>query len=153
MNSYSVSVPVDDDGYLRRECPTCERQFKWHVGPTGDRPSDATDLAVYSCPLCGENAEPDQWWTQEQLDYVQAAAAGPIMEELNEELRKALSGSYGLFEVTVESDRAPGPPAAIHEPNDLVIVQSPCHPWEPVKIPDDWNDTLHCLICGAEFAI
>ena len=24
-----MSMPLDSDGFLRRECPTCEREFKW----------------------------------------------------------------------------------------------------------------------------
>ncbi len=24
-----ISMPLDSDGFLRRECPTCEREFKW----------------------------------------------------------------------------------------------------------------------------
>jgi hypothetical protein len=25
----SIPFPLDDDGFLRRECPTCDREFKW----------------------------------------------------------------------------------------------------------------------------
>ena len=24
-----MEIPLDSDGFLRRECPTCEREFKW----------------------------------------------------------------------------------------------------------------------------
>jgi hypothetical protein len=27
--SIPMSLPLDGDGFLRRECPKCERQFKW----------------------------------------------------------------------------------------------------------------------------
>jgi len=27
----SMSIPLDEDGFLRRECPTCEREFKLFV--------------------------------------------------------------------------------------------------------------------------
>jgi hypothetical protein len=29
----SMSLPLDGDGFLRRECPTCEREFKWLPSP------------------------------------------------------------------------------------------------------------------------
>jgi hypothetical protein len=28
-----MSMPLDSDGFLRRECPTCEREFKWFSTP------------------------------------------------------------------------------------------------------------------------
>jgi hypothetical protein len=27
--SIPVAMPLDSDGFLRRECPTCQQQFKW----------------------------------------------------------------------------------------------------------------------------
>src|SRR6266542_1308027 len=35
----------------------------------------------------------------------------------------------------------------------MIPVASPCHPYEPVKILDDSNAPLHCLVCGAQYAI
>lgn len=46
--SVPVSPPVDQDGFLRRECPTCEKQFKWYVHEEGD--SDAETVEQYSAP-------------------------------------------------------------------------------------------------------
>jgi hypothetical protein len=35
----------------------------------------------------------------------------------------------------------------------MLIVQSPCHPWEPIKIEEFWSGPIHCLVCGIQFAI
>ena len=43
MSSFSVPLPLDSDGFLRRECPHCVQQFKWHHGPTADRPDGEID--------------------------------------------------------------------------------------------------------------
>lgn len=47
----SMSLPLDGDGFLRRECPTCEREFKWVPSPDPEadedvvaRPDDAGRL-------------------------------------------------------------------------------------------------------------
>lgn len=32
----SVPIPRDADGFIRRECPHCIRQFKWHDGPANE---------------------------------------------------------------------------------------------------------------------
>ena len=140
----SVSVPLDE-GFLRRECPSCQRQFKWHDGSTEGRPEDAIDPLVYFCPYCGEPAETDQWWTQEQIEFVTQSAAGPIMEMAEDELSRATN-----LKVTTT---AGAPPPPLVEASDMVEVESPCHEWEPVKIASDWSDPLHCLVCGSRFAV
>ena len=42
--SLAMSSPLDSDGFLYRECPICEREFKWLHTPegdaTGETPSD-----------------------------------------------------------------------------------------------------------------
>ncbi len=51
----------------------------------------------------------------------------------------------------------PGPepvsPGPLVEPPDMVAVVSPCHSWEPIKILENWDEAVHCLVCGQLFAI
>jgi hypothetical protein len=155
-----VEIPVElplDDGFLRRECPRCEQQFKWHVGPTEDAPADQVAPTVYFCPYCGEPAALDQWWTPDQLEYTRGMIAQPVMDMLAEQLGdafKPLNSPRGLISVSTEvTHDEVGEPSSLHEPSDMQIVESPCHPWEPVKVPEGWAEPLHCLVCGTEFAL
>jgi endogenous inhibitor of DNA gyrase (YacG/DUF329 family) len=59
MGTYSVPMPLDDDDFLRRECPHCHQKFKWHDGSTADRLEGQVDPAVYHCPCCGVSAGPN----------------------------------------------------------------------------------------------
>jgi hypothetical protein len=149
--SYSVSIPLDDDGFLRRQCPHCNGQFKVHHGPTPDRPADYVDPPVYHCPVCGESAGLDQWWTEEQLEYAQGVAMGPILRDLSDELGRSMRGVRGIEFKPGRIDE-PEPPPALQEPNDMVMVISPCHSWEPVKVPQIAVASVFCLLCGSEFA-
>lgn len=45
-----VDMPLDDDGFLRRECPTCERQFKWRPG-SEENVEDVKAPEMYYCPV------------------------------------------------------------------------------------------------------
>ena len=153
---YSVSLPVDN-GFLRRECPHCQRQFKWHHGPTDSRPPDAVDPNIYSCPYCGETAALGDWWTREQIEYVQRrTSSGPLIRSLAEETKRSLSnidlGSLLRIGFSVKHNE-PEPPPALHEPHDMMLVESPCHPWEPIKLVEDWNAPIHCLVCGQAFSV
>jgi len=148
----STRLPLDQ-GFLRRQCPECEREFKWHAGPTDDRPDDAVDPSVYWCPYCGITAPAGSWWTQAQIEFAKETIAGPAVKELADELQRSLgSGGTGLIKFSVDYQE-PEPPAALQEPTDMVVVQSPCHPWEPIKIAEEWSAPIHCLVCGAEYAL
>lgn len=35
-----MSLPLDKDGFLRRECPNCERQFKWWPSSSSEETSE-----------------------------------------------------------------------------------------------------------------
>lgn len=151
MSSYSIEVPMDDDGFIRRECPNCEHEFKWHSGPTDDRPLGEIDPSVYFCPLCGESALTDQWWTQTQVEFQQQFIMSHLHEEVEHGLKDAFRGMKGW---TYKPGRNDEPtPASLTEPNDMLIIQPPCHPWEPLKIPNDHLGPVHCLICGQQFAV
>ena len=151
MSSFSIQLPLDDDGFLRRECLHCSQQFKWHHGPTAERPSGEVDLPVYFCPRCGVSAAPDQWFTQEQIAYMEEAMSGPLFREASDAIEEAFRGVKGVTIKRNSSDE-PEPPTALQEPDDMIIVAPPCHPWEPVKVPDEATGEVHCLICGEAFA-
>lgn len=147
-----MQMPLDE-GFLRRECPHCERQFKWHHGATPDRPDDAVDPEIYFCPYCGDPAPEDHWWTAEQIEYAEQSIAGPVLRQLAAELRGSAGGQRkSLFKISVTHDEVDAP-NALQEPPDMVITQAPCHPWEPIKVTTEWTKPLHCLLCGERFAV
>lgn len=149
----AVSFPLDA-GFLRRQCASCRREFKWHHGPTQERPADFVDPPAYSCPYCGKTAPPGEWSTNKQREYLLSVAAGRAIGELTEGLeRMARDHSNGLLKMSVRQGDEPAPAEALVEPDDMVAVASPCHPWEPVKIAGDWQQPVHCLVCGGLFTL
>jgi hypothetical protein len=147
-----VEFPLDTDGFLRRECPNCVEEFKWHYGPTDTRPDGVVDPPQFTCPLCGRQANEDQWFTQDQVQYQHALVNFHMMDVVNAEMEKAFRGSNNLKYTPGKND-AP-PPNPLTEPDDMLIIESPCHPWEPVKVPQERADSgpLFCLVCGETFS-
>lgn len=135
-----VELPLDTDGFLRRECEACGREFKWFQTEAGEgEPEPEED---YFCPYC-RNRE-GNWLTEDQREYATAKAG----EAAAKELRSGLEGSsrsrgFGI-DITVDGPTA-GP---LREPNDMRRVDPSCHPKEPLKVLDGWNGEVHCLICG-----
>ncbi|MGV9880709.1 hypothetical protein [Streptomyces sp. NPDC003006] len=150
-----MTLPLDHDGFLRRQCPRCVRQFKWHHGPANEEAEQQPAPAAYYCPLCGQPAGMDSWWTQEQLEYAQGVTLPAAAREIEQELRTAFKGANSKhvkfnFKGGVN---APDVPTPLTEPDDMVIVTSPCHSYEPVKVPEDASGPHHCLVCGQAFAV
>lgn len=147
----SVAMPLDSDGFLRRECPNCNQEFKWFSHEPDD--SDAERVDQYFCPRCGEPSGIDTWWTPAQLEYAQRSAGPQIDQAVQDSFKDAFRG---LENVTFKPDSnftlgIPTPEPLI-EPDDMVIVEGPCHPSEPLKVPEDSTSRVHCLICGELFA-
>ncbi len=147
----SVSFPLDSDGFLRRECPNCEREFKWFSHAEGD--AAAAQATQYFCPLCGAAADLDEWNTSPQ-NAALLGAAGPHLDRLfSDTVSDAFKGIKGI-EFKSNSDFTLGMPDTepLHEPDDMVIVEPPCHPNEPLKIPEQDSASVHCLVCGSQFS-
>ena len=148
-----VSFPLDSDGFIRRECPHCEREFKWHHGPTNEEAEQQPPWDTYYCPLCGEPAGPDSWWTQAQLELIENAQerligqeVGDMFKDLERSTRRNKYITFKASKINLSDVAEP-----LVEPDDMTMVTSPCHTWEPIKVPDDHVGRMHCLVCGAAF--
>jgi DNA-directed RNA polymerase subunit RPC12/RpoP len=133
--SFGVTIPLDSDGFLRRECPTCEREFKWR--PTPEEDAEPAQDDGYFCPYCGVQAPIGAWLTQGQLALAQniiaTQAIGPMVSKI------------GKYQGPAELD-------PLTEADDMILIDFPCHPAEPLKVQDDWRKAVHCLICGQPLA-
>src|SRR5260221_11528014 len=87
--SISLQLPLDKDGFLRRECPHCGRQFKQWQG-TRDETQESPE--PYYCPYCYASAGADTWYTAQQREYIQQQAmaeiVGPHLYRLQEQVEK-----------------------------------------------------------------
>jgi hypothetical protein len=147
-----VSLPLDSDGFLRRACPTCEREFKWLSAEEGSADAAPVPDGGYFCPYCAIQAPPDTWWTPAQLEAVNSVVRREIVEpelkKFERQLKQSAGRSGGFLDVSVRRERAPEPLPLV-EVDDMRRIDFRCHPGEPVKVHDDWAQSVHCLICGA----
>ena len=61
MDDIRLNIPVltDDDGFVGRECPECEKYFKVKFGTGLD-----TDICI--CPYCQHENTQDHFYTQDK---------------------------------------------------------------------------------------
>jgi hypothetical protein len=148
MNTH-MSLPLDDEGFLRRACPTCDREFKCLVAQEA---TDATPAVAggYFCPYCAVQAPTDAWWTRAQLELAQATiqrdVIAPELRKLKRDVERANPRS-GFIQVSVDISDEPDQPA-LGESNDMRRVDFTCHPDDPVKVLENWEHPISCTICA-----
>jgi uncharacterized Zn finger protein (UPF0148 family) len=146
-----TTVPLDSDGFLRRECPTCEREFKWQQSADDGTGAETVPDGGYFCPYCGVQAPADSWFTQAQLalaqNMIETEVLAPMIEDFARDIERSSSRSRGMIKATVTHD-VPDQLDPLTETDDMRRVDFPCHTSEPVKVLDDWTKPVHCLICG-----
>ena len=81
----SVALPLDSDGFLRRECPTCEREFKWL--PLPDTEGDEAVIAGNE-----EGKAPESYYCPQGLPSASTSRLTAI-------LTAALTAAAGLLPV------------------------------------------------------
>jgi hypothetical protein len=148
--SLAMSIPLDGEGFLRRECPTCEREFKWRAAQDDEEERPAPSGGYY-CPYCAVQAPSDAWWTKAQSAAINALLYEEVIEPelkgFQREIKK-LNQPGGLIQISSEISRGEdADAAALNEIDDMRRVDFNCHD-EPVKVLEDWNGVVHCPICG-----
>lgn len=82
MGTVSVDIRPDEEGYLGRECPECEKYFK--IKPGTGLP-DSTDCY---CPYCQCFGSQDEFWTKQQIEYAHSVVLNQVSDELFKSMKK-----------------------------------------------------------------
>jgi len=170
----NLSFPLDNDGFFRRECPFCRKEFKVLL-----EKEELTDLAQkgidsfmielkeetmdldksehseteFICPYCGQRAPSDSWWTQEQRAYMGIVAKNIIAKIVNENLICPLKRTFRRSNSGMVSIRFEGEEMEQQEPwispevNDMKIFDLPCCQ-RKIKIEENWWNVVYCFFCG-----
>ena len=137
----SMTIPLDADGYLRRECPNCERDFKRAVRKVSEaEPSRHSPRGPY-CPYCGLQSPSNSWLTKAQVEYTKRMLAELVARE------RTRKGIMGLLPFPFQ-----GPSrltnGELSETNDMKVVRPLCHAESAIKVSELWIGDLHCTVCG-----
>lgn len=78
----SIKINPDEDGYVGRECPDCEKYFKIKFGTGLPKTTDCY------CPYCNHNGPHSKFWTKQQLDYAKSVALNRLTGDFLRNLKK-----------------------------------------------------------------
>lgn len=107
-----ISILTDEDGYLGRECPvdTCKGYFKVTIGTGLSGTPDC------HCPYCGHVADFNQFYTEDQVEYLQSAILNRFVSDTlkmfkQHEFNYQPRGAFGIG----VSMKVTGSPPPIHQ--------------------------------------
>lgn len=170
---FNISLPLDSDGFLRRECPFCKMQFKVSLTEEEtksiiqkeienylvenevielDEDSKSAEGVEYWCPYCRETAKASDWWTEEQIEYVKIFPYNYMAETLNKQFtdwkRQFSRSGSGLISLKLDFDKMPyKEPWISPEIDDMVLYDLPCCKVK-VKLEDRQTNGIYCYKCG-----
>lgn len=150
-----VSIPLDEDGYFGRDCPSCKGVFKMRKDEWDALP-DGVEL---TCPYCGHRDEHSAFISEAQLNRVRAAAHGLARQFVHEKLNDIFGKSFGSGSgrssgsgsfLSVEVHYKPGAPPPIESLPEIaekatrrVVACSACGNRHAV-----YSATAFCPVCG-----
>ena len=82
MKTVSVDIKPDEEGYMGRECPECEKYFK--IMPSTGLP----DFSDCYCPYCQHFGQQDEFWTKQQIEYAQSVVLNKLSGDLLKTMKK-----------------------------------------------------------------
>lgn len=82
MEKVSVEIKPDDEGFMGRECPTCEKYFKIKPG-TG-----IPDYSDCYCPYCHHFGSQNEFWTKQQIEYAQSVVLNKVSSDLLKSMKR-----------------------------------------------------------------
>lgn len=133
----SVTIPLDENGMMGRECLECEQYFKL-------KPGTGLETDHCHCPYCDYEGNADTFWTQAQLEYARSIA---MQQAFNKIVKPQLDKLTNSFKQLERNSR-----------NSLIQfkVKTTGNNYRfPIKYysESELETNLTCDNCGLEFAI
>jgi hypothetical protein len=84
---FAVSIPLDDHGYLGRQCPSCRQIFRVHAEDYDALPDEVELFCVY----CGHHVDHSEFVTDQQMNRMQQVVLDAGMQLIDQTIGKAFS--------------------------------------------------------------
>src|SRR2546423_1057599 len=137
IDKIPISVPIDNDGYFDRRCPSdaCQADFKVLMEDWKDKVSNAQVF----CPVCHGEAKSTEWNTPTQQEYIRQVGInhirGIIGQALSQDARDFNRRQRPGF-INISMSYKPGPPT-------LII---------PISAAEELRQKFTCEQCGCRYS-
>jgi len=140
-----ISLPTDSGGFITRECPECRKKFKVKYS---EAKKEESSKPLSFCPYCGFRGD-NCFWTDEQVEYIKKIAVSKVVGPMLDQFGKQLENTSNNFLKIESFTKYPKHAIVPKESEDLRKFSFDCCK-ETIKILENWDSNLFCIICGKE---
>lgn len=144
--SFTVSIPVDDEGFFGRECPDCQQHFRI-AHEDYDRLPD--DLRLW-CVYCGNHGDHSEFMTSQQKARLMAVAGGyaeQLVGKIFDDVFGNMARGSGRSMIQISYRSRPFYPAPLPDLDEERLVRErtcgTCHLHYAV-----FGEHRFCPVCG-----
>jgi len=136
-SQFIISIPIDNDGYFDRRCPSeaCQADFKVLME---DWKQKVSDSQVF-CPICREEAKATEWNTPEQQEYIRQVGInyiqgiiGPALSQDASDFNRRQRPGF----INISMSYKPGTPT-------LIV---------PISAAEELRQRFICEQCGCRYS-
>ena len=141
----SLSIPLDNDGFLEMECDYCKNRFMLHETVY----SDESNLHFF-CPICGLPNEANTFYCPEVLEALHQKAMNYVYSEIKQKLGPSIRkmNKSGFIKMSLKVPKQE-PEKELYTPaNEYILFHHSCCGVEVKALEIDAQIGLYCPICG-----
>lgn len=143
--TFTICIPLDEDGYLEMECDFCKNRFMLHKNIYED-----TKYLHFFCPICGLPNETDTFFCTEVLEKMQRVATNYALAQIDAILGKSFKelNKNKFIKVTTKKSKIE-PENELYEPTKAyeLIKMDCCNIYLKTQNFDK-EIGIYCPICG-----
>lgn len=136
-SSIPIQMPLDDEGYFDRQCPSvnCQSGFKVFFEDWKDKVSD---VRVF-CPICREGAKATEWNTPDQIEHIKQISFRHIQDVIEEAMSRDVSAfnsrqSPGFIQLSLS-----------YKPGTPILVV-------PINAAEKLEQKFTCAACACRYS-
>jgi hypothetical protein len=144
-NTFTISIPLDKDGFLELECDYCRGRFML----TKEIFEDDDNLNFY-CPICGIPNRINTFYCPEVLEKANQVAMNYALDEIYKTLSKDFKSfnKNGVFKLTVDKPK-PVPVSELFVPiHEYKKIHLSCCEISIKATSFDETIGVYCPLCG-----
>lgn len=99
-DTITFTIQGDSEGYVTFECPFCGSEFKLQAE---EYQSDDKPVEELFCPYCGLSKEPDEFYSDEVNEKIEALINNYVAEMFNKsfgKMSRSINRSNGIIKMT-----------------------------------------------------
>ena len=143
--SISISMPLDEDGFLEMECDYCRNRFMLHESVYSDEKN-----LYFFCPICGLPNSINTFYCSEIIEAAERKGMNYMYDQIQKQLGPTIKrfNRIGFGKMTLNIPKHE-PEKELYAPScEYILIHQQCCGIDIKATQLDANIGTYCPICG-----